>query len=136
MSGISETPYCFLLLPFVDKLESGLALSDAPGICLEPEVPAEDPADEPAVPIDDEPDEFILLLLAAGVGLELDPGLPVLAFGSFFAANAGAIENIAIAAAAARKGFMAFLQSLFQSQHAVRSYVPPSSYRRFECRSE
>jgi hypothetical protein len=95
------------LLPFVDKLESGLALSDAPGICLEPDVPADDPADEPAVPIDVESDEFILPLSAPGVGLELDPGLPVLAFGSFSAAKAGAIENKVIARPAAKKGFMA-----------------------------
>jgi hypothetical protein len=103
------------LLPFVDKLESGLELSDAPGICLEPDVPVDDPADEPAVPIDDEPDEFILPLSAAGVGLELDPGLPVLAFGSLSAANVGAIENTAIATAAAKKGFMASSNRYFKA---------------------
>src|SRR6201999_859671 len=42
--------YCFILLPFVERLESGLVLSDAPGNWVdEPDIPVESPV---------EPDDF------------------------------------------------------------------------------
>lgn len=87
-------------------------LRDAPGVgSEEPDVPV----DEPVLPIDDEPDESMSRFPTPGVGLELESGLPMPGFGSFSAANAGAIENTAMAAPIAKRDFMAFLQPLFQA---------------------
>ena len=59
--------YCFVVLPLVERLESGFLLSDAPGISLD-ELP-EAPVEVPLAPLDTlDPSEFVFLLDTLGLG--------------------------------------------------------------------
>jgi hypothetical protein len=96
--------YCFGVDPFVERLESGFLLSDAPGKFLEePLVPVELP-DAPEL-IEFVSDPVVFAFGVSGVGFELEDGLPwSLADGS--AANAGAPAKSATMAVAAQIDFI------------------------------
>jgi hypothetical protein len=90
----------------VDRLESGLVLSDAPGSCF-------DAADEPVIPVDAPVELLALSFFAAGLVpmSVLVEGLPPVEFAlvSLSAANAGEATIKTATAVEAKRDFICFL---------------------------